>query len=322
MANSINTGNKKALFIAVQSVKCEGFLSSPLYHAHEDAQSLRSLLIEKFDYREENIVLLMDDKQLPNHLWPTQKNILEQITKMVSGASENDQFFFYYSGHGSQITCKHHTETDGKDEVIYTYNGHRIVDNTLKEQLVKPLPRGSKLFALFDSCHSDTILDLDHHTCNKLYSGGTETRTRWKSSTDMFFPDPVSRPKILPTVQQPPCGHAENLSLNNVLIPPHYSTSGLPRMIVDLPPSALHLVLSPVSLINKCTGNCQKLKLEEQQEAHVVSLSACRDNESAYDDNETGGTVTKFFIECVSQDPKPSLFTLLKHIKSVSLSFA
>jgi len=25
--------------------------------------------------------------------------------------------------------------------------------------------------------------------------------------------------------------------------------------------------------------------------------------------------MTKFFIECVSQDPKPSLFTLLKHIK-------
>jgi hypothetical protein len=43
MENSINTGNKKALLIAVQSVQLEGFL--PMRHAHEDAQSLRSLLI-------------------------------------------------------------------------------------------------------------------------------------------------------------------------------------------------------------------------------------------------------------------------------------
>jgi len=314
MANSINIGNKKALLIAVQSVKGEGF--SLLRHAHEDAKSLRSLLIEKFDYPEANIVLMMHDNELPNHLWPARKNILEQITKMVSGASANDQFFFYYSGHGCQITCEHHTETDGKDEAIYAYTGRHIIDNTLKKRLVKPLPRGSQLFALFDSCHSDTILDLDHHKCNKLHSGGTGTGTRRKSLTDFFFPDRVSRPKTLPTDQQPPPrGRTGNpsLTLNSVLIRPHSPTSWLPHMFVDSPPSALRRVLSPDSWINKCTGNCPKP--EEQQEAHVVSLSACRDNENAYDDNETGGTMTKFFIECVSQDPKPSLLTLLKHIK-------
>ncbi|KAG1729143.1 hypothetical protein EDB19DRAFT_1744526, partial [Suillus lakei] len=85
-------------------------------------------------------------------------------------------------------------------------------------------------------------------------------------------------------------------------------------MFFDSPPSALRRVLSPVSWF-KCTGDCKKMKPEEQQEALVVSLSACRDNEYAYDDNETHDTVTKFFIECVSQDPKPSLFTLLTYIK-------
>jgi len=323
MANSINTGKKKALLIAVQSVL--GGLFLPLPHAHEDAQLLKSLLIEKFDYPEANIVLMMDDKQLPKHLWPTRKNILKQITNMVSGASANDQFFFYYSGHGNQTTCEHHTETDGKDEVIYTYMGDHIIDNTLKKRLVKPLPRGSKLFALWDSCHSDTILDLDHHKCNKLHSGCTGAGTRRKSLSDISFPDPVPRYKIdlnddhqsATGRQPPPCGCTEkpSLTLNSVLIRPHSQTSWFSRTSVDSPPSVLHQVLSPVSWIKHCTGNCQKSKPEEQQEAHVVSLSACRDNESAYDDNETGGTVTKFFIECVSQDPKPSLLTLLKHIK-------
>jgi hypothetical protein len=68
------------------------------------------------------------------------------------------------SGHGNQVTCKHHTETDGKDEVIYAYTGRYIVDNVrlphtmfldfglivhsqkLRKALVDPLPRGSKLF--------------------------------------------------------------------------------------------------------------------------------------------------------------------------------
>ncbi|KAG1753598.1 peptidase C14, caspase domain-containing protein [Suillus paluster] len=317
MANPTNAGNKKALLIAVRSVDKKGFL--PLHHAHEDAESLKRLLIDEFNYPEANVVLMKHDTEVLKHLWPSRKNILEQITKMVTGASANDQFFFYYSGHGNQITCKHHTETDGKDEVIYAYTGRYIVDNKLRQLLVNPLPRGSKLFALWDSCHSETILDLDHHKCNKLFSGDA-VRTQRKSFTGRFFPEPASKPRSLPPSSQrqpPPRGRAGNpsLTLNSVFIQPQSPTpSWLPRMFISTSPSALRRVLSPDSWF-KCTGDCEKMKPEEQKEAHVVSLSACRDNEYAYDDNETHGTVTKFFIECVSQDPKPSLFTLLKHIK-------
>jgi len=142
----------------------------------------------------------------------------------------------------------------------------------LREVLVDPLPRGSKLFALFDSCHSGTILDLAHYKCNKLLSGDV-VRTRRKSLTGRFLLDFVSRPRTLPSSQQ------------------------------------------PLSSRFKCTGDCQKMRVEEQEAAHVVSLSACRSDEYVYDDNVAGATMTKFFIECVSQDPKPSLFTLLTHIK-------
>ncbi|KAG1729144.1 peptidase C14, caspase domain-containing protein [Suillus lakei] len=164
MANSTNAGNKKALLVAVRSV--EGF--PILHHAHEDAESLKYLLIDKFNYPEANVVLMKDDAMHPKHLWPSRKQILHQIAKMVKDASANDQFFFYYSGHGHQITCDHHTESDGMDEVIYAHTGHYIVDNKLRKLLVEPLPQGSKLFALWDSCHSETILDLHHHKCNKL----------------------------------------------------------------------------------------------------------------------------------------------------------
>ncbi|KAG2069103.1 hypothetical protein BDR04DRAFT_716003 [Suillus decipiens] len=156
MANSTNIGNKKALLIAVQSVNKKDFHF--LRHAHEDAEALKCLLIDKFNYPEANVVLMKHDMVYPKYLWPSRSNILEQIAKMVANASANDQFFFYYSGHGSQVTCNHHTETDGKDEVIYAYTGHYIVDNRLRKALVEPLPKGCKLFALWDSCHSATIL--------------------------------------------------------------------------------------------------------------------------------------------------------------------
>lgn len=315
MANSTNVGNKKALLIAVQSVDKKGFRF--LQHAHQDAEALKCLLIDKFDYPTANVVLMKHDAKVPEHLWPSRNNILEQIAKMVVNASANDHFFFYYSGHGSQVTCNHHTETDGKDEVIYAYTGHYIVDNRLRKALVEPLPRGCKLFALWDSCHSATILDLEHYKCNKLLSGDA-VRTRRKSFTGRFLPNFASRPRTLPVVDQQPIprGRAGNpsLTLNSIFMRPQSPNSWLPRMFIDNSPSVLRRVLSPVSFF-KCTGDCRKMKLVEQEAAHVVSLSACRDNESAYDDNETHGTVTKFFIECVSQDPKPSLFTLLTHIK-------
>ena len=34
--------------------------------------------------------------------------------------------------------------------------------------MVEPLPVGVCLTAVFDSCHSGTLLDLDHYDCNKV----------------------------------------------------------------------------------------------------------------------------------------------------------
>lgn len=44
-----------------------------------------------------------------------------------------------------------------------------ILDNKLRKMLVDPLPVGASLTAIFDSCHSGTMLDLDHYLCNKVY---------------------------------------------------------------------------------------------------------------------------------------------------------
>lgn len=39
----------------------------------------------------------------------------------------------------------------------------------LRKILVDTLPVGSTLTAVFDSCHSGTLLDLDHYLCNNVW---------------------------------------------------------------------------------------------------------------------------------------------------------
>ena len=54
-------------------------------------------------------------------------------------------------------------EADGHDETLcpmdYEQNGI-ITDDDMFDLVVKPLPRGCKLTAIFDCCHSGSILDL------------------------------------------------------------------------------------------------------------------------------------------------------------------
>ncbi|KAF8204693.1 peptidase C14, caspase domain-containing protein [Pholiota molesta] len=83
---------------------------------------------------------------------PTRANILQAMQWLVSGAQPNDSLFFHYSGHGG----------DGYDEGIsfsvdYESEGH-IVDDLIHNIMVKPLPAGCRLTAIFDSCHSGSAM--------------------------------------------------------------------------------------------------------------------------------------------------------------------
>ena len=54
----------------------------------------------------------------------------------------------------------------------------------LRRILVDPLPVESSLTAIFDSCHSGTLLDLDHYLCNNVWfpfmsRGERQPRTLW-----------------------------------------------------------------------------------------------------------------------------------------------
>lgn len=109
-----------------------------------------------------NFIIMNDDLDQNDQLYPTYKNIITQFKKIVN-SPKNSKLFIHYSGHGSQINDDNRDEDDLKDECIcpvdFINNGF-IIDDYIKEILIKPLDESIKLTCLFDCCHSGTILDL------------------------------------------------------------------------------------------------------------------------------------------------------------------
>jgi len=84
---------------------------------------------------------------------------------LVQGACQHDSLFFHYSGHGGRTKDTDGDELDGWDEVIYPVDWEKsggIVDDLMNELMVRPLPAGCRLTAVFDSCHSGSALDLPY----------------------------------------------------------------------------------------------------------------------------------------------------------------
>lgn len=96
---------------------------------------------------------------------PTKANILRAMQWLVADAQPNDALFLHYSGHGGQTKDLDGDEEDGNDEVIYPVDfkqaGH-IVDDEIHHTVVKPLRAGVRLTAIFDSCHSGSVMDLPY----------------------------------------------------------------------------------------------------------------------------------------------------------------
>ncbi|KAF7303788.1 Mitochondrial chaperone BCS1 [Mycena indigotica] len=163
---------KKALLIGIAYNSDEEASSSPglasLKGPHKDVDEMYSLVVDKYAYLPENVVILRDNG---HDLQPTRHNILRAIDELVQDAGKGDRFFFHYCGHTIQVENRSNSEEDGMDECLVPADGefYKIQDNELRRHLVDPLPPGTCLVAVFDSCHSASLLDLTHFRCNRIY---------------------------------------------------------------------------------------------------------------------------------------------------------
>lgn len=111
-------------------------------------------------------------------LKPTRDNILNSFKSLLSNAVAGDLLFFQYSGHGTYMRDTNKDETDGYDEALVSGDMKGVVDDELKTLLIQHLKKDVTLFAMFDSCHSGTILDLKYQYMDSLHGGADVVNTK------------------------------------------------------------------------------------------------------------------------------------------------
>jgi hypothetical protein len=139
--------------------------ANQLYGCINDIIQMKGLLIDVYGFQPSEIVTLRDDD---SSNMPTKTRILKELGNLSA-----DFVFIQYSGHGTSIADTTKDEKDGKDECIVPSDCKTsgiISDDELKKALVGLKGTG---IAVFDCCHSGTILDLPFETINAANTATT-----------------------------------------------------------------------------------------------------------------------------------------------------
>jgi metacaspase-1 len=169
------SGTKRALLIGINYFGTQNELNGCI----KDVQNIRNLIITQYNYKPANVTMLSDDQV--DACKPTRDNIINNINSFVALTKPGDELFIHYSGHGTQIPDlngdeKANPDSPGKDDALCPcdfddYDGIDgfISDDDLRIMIIDKLPKGAKLRAFFDCCHSGSALDLPF-----LFRGGKQ----------------------------------------------------------------------------------------------------------------------------------------------------
>ncbi|RNF05351.1 putative metacaspase 5 [Trypanosoma conorhini] len=165
-------GRVKALFIGINYTATRSQLSGCV----NDAKQMLATL-QRIQFPISECCILVDDPRFPNFTaLPTRKNIIRHMAWLVYDVRPGDVLFFHYSGHGTETKAERDSE-EMYDQCLvpldYESQG-AIVDDDLFDLLVRRLPAGVRMTAVFDCCHSASLLDLPFAFVgnNNYLSGG------------------------------------------------------------------------------------------------------------------------------------------------------
>ncbi|KAL5526293.1 MCA1_2 [Sanghuangporus sanghuang] len=272
------TGKKKALCIGINYIGQKAELKGCINDVHNVQRFLSS-----HGYNRDDIVTLTDDARNQRQL-PTKQNIIDAMQWLVRGASPNDSLFFHYSGHGGQTKDLDGDEADGYDEVIYPLDfeiaGH-IVDDDMHAIMVRPLPAGCRLTAIFDSCHSGSVLDLPY-----IYS--TEGK--------------IKEPNLTAEVGQGLFGMAKSYAQHDM--------GGVIK-------GAMGLFKTASGNTQKAEEYSRRTRTSS---ADVISWSGCKDSQTSADTVEAGratGAMSYAFISALNEKPQQTYQELLNNLRNI-----
>ena len=139
-----------------------------------DALLMRKLLIEKFQFSPDQIVVLSEQAgtQRGKDFYPTRANIEREFKRLALIAKPGDQVVIHMGGHGSQQPEDKNSpdpEPDGLDEIflprdVGAWNqskgtvANAIIDDEMGAWLKAIRDMKSSVWITFDSCHSGTMI--------------------------------------------------------------------------------------------------------------------------------------------------------------------
>ena len=137
---------KKALLVGINKYR-----KYPLLGCVNDVAAMKDLLVELYDFSEDNIRVLTDRDA-------TTKAVVENLGWLAQGGSEPAVRVFHYAGHGHFVADESGDESDGSDEALVLYDHDKagyLIDDKLKE-LYDRFPANGNLTLIMDCCHSGT----------------------------------------------------------------------------------------------------------------------------------------------------------------------
>jgi len=155
---------KTALLIGINYFGTENQLYGCINDVNNIYERLKNQGVEN-----NNIIILIEEKA-------TRENIINELTNLLLNSQPNDLLFLMYSGHGTNDVDKNGDEIVNEigrnDQCVVPYdfltNG-LILDDELKSIIQKHLKSNVTLFAMFDCCHSGTILDLRYQYFDSIH---------------------------------------------------------------------------------------------------------------------------------------------------------
>jgi hypothetical protein len=151
------TPTKWALLIGINNYKYPNKVS-PLAGSINDVNDVRQVLIGKFEFPPQNILVLKDSQA-------THAAIISAIQNhLIANARPGDIVVIHYSGHGSQMPDVTGKMISGLDETIVPYDSRddegKVFDISgaeLHPLLLQLAAKTKNLTFILDSCHSGTL---------------------------------------------------------------------------------------------------------------------------------------------------------------------
>ncbi|QBM88042.1 Caspase domain-containing protein [Metschnikowia aff. pulcherrima] len=273
------TGKKKALLIGINYYGTKNELRGCV----NDVKNMSRFLNQYYGYLYDDMVILTDD-QRENARLPTRANIIRAMQWLTKNASPNDSYFFHMSSHGGLVPDQDGDEESGFDSCVYPLDFETagpIIDDEMHDLMVKPLPPGCRLVALFDACHSGTALDLPFVYLTK---GVVKEPNLWKD--------------------------AGTGALQAIM---NYETGNILGAM-----SAVSGIFKKVS--NHKSTDRDRIIQSKMSSADVISLSGCKDDQTSADATEAGkstGAMSWAFISVLTQSTNQSYLSLLNNMRNM-----